>query len=259
MLTGSDTKDIYKNSNEKTVDGFLSAIEKSKKSQRSNEVFIMDKIQLFGGKVTLNISVEINEIKNKYCIDRDDLNVYIFQDTYENAKTELITQLEYIWKNIVEEDDSNLYNDAKVLKQYLLASSSKIPITKKRISKKEYYLDIARTVSQRSTCLRRQYGCVIVKNDEVISTGYNGSARGEENCCDKGVCWREQNGIPHGEQYEKCVAVHAEQNAIISAARSDMIGATAYLVGFENGVEIEAKPCLICERMLKNAGINKVV
>lgn len=89
----------------------------------------------------------------------------------------------------------------------------------KRITKDEYYLSIAASVAKRSTCLRRQYGAVIIKNDEIISTGYNGAARGEPNCCDTGECWREANNIPHGEQYEKCVAVHAEQNAIISAAR----------------------------------------
>lgn len=129
-----------------------------------------------------------------------------------------------------------------------------------RISKHDYYLGIARAVAKRSTCIRRQYGAVIVKNDEIISTGYNGSPRGEVNCCDVGYCWREQNGITHGTQYEKCVAVHAEQNAIISAARKDMIGATLYLVGFENNEEIEKSvPCLICERLIKNSGIESVI
>lgn len=128
-----------------------------------------------------------------------------------------------------------------------------------RISKTDYYLEIARAVAKRSTCLRRQYGAVIVKNDEIIATGYNGSARGEMNCCDLGECWREKNAIPHGEQYEKCVAVHAEQNAIISASRKDMIGATMYLVGFEDGKEIVALPCLICQRMIVNAGIKTVI
>lgn len=101
----------------------------------------------------------------------------------------------------------------------------------KRISKDEYYLSIAAAVARRSTCLRRQYGAVIIKNDEIISTGYNGAARGEPNCCDTGECWREANNIPHGEQYEKCVAVHAEQNAIISAARHEMLGSVLYLAG----------------------------
>lgn len=130
-----------------------------------------------------------------------------------------------------------------------------------RPDKHQYYLDIAAQVAKRSTCLRRQYGAVIVKNDEIISTGYNGSARGVRNCCDIGECWREVHNIPHGEQYEKCVAVHAEQNAIISASRKDMIGATLYLVGFENGERIaghQTKPCVICQRMLLNAGIHYI-
>lgn len=130
---------------------------------------------------------------------------------------------------------------------------------KERLPKILYYLNIAKAVSKRSTCLRRQYGAIIVKNDEIIATGYNGAARGEPNCCDEGVCWREANGIPHGEQYEKCVAVHAEQNAIISAARRDMIGSTMYLYGQENGKAISATPCEICAKMIKNAGIENVV
>lgn len=102
-----------------------------------------------------------------------------------------------------------------------------------RIKKDDYYLNIAESVIQRSTCLRRQYGAIIVNNDEVVSTGYNGAPRGERNCCDCGFCQREALGIPKGERYELCVAVHAEQNAIISAARKDMIGGTIYIVGLE--------------------------
>lgn len=129
-----------------------------------------------------------------------------------------------------------------------------------RISKVDYYLSIAAEVARRSTCLRRQYGAVIVKNDEIVSTGYNGAPRGEENCCDVGSCWRERNNIPHGEQYEKCVAVHAEQNAIISASRQEMLGSTLYLAGFENGQPLDnPEPCLICSKLIKNAGIEKVV
>jgi len=132
----------------------------------------------------------------------------------------------------------------------------------KRISKTEYYLGIAEAVSKRSTCLRRQYGAIIVKNDEIISTGYNGSPRGSDNCCDVGYCWREENNIPHGEQYEACLAVHAEQNAIISASRRDIIGSVLYLVGFENRKRLPAeqvKPCKICEKIIINSGIIKVV
>lgn len=129
-----------------------------------------------------------------------------------------------------------------------------------RISKDEYYLLIASAVAKRSTCIRRQYGAVIIKNDEILSTGYNGAARGETNCCDTGICWREANNIPHGEQYEKCVAVHAEQNAIISAARRDIIGGTLYLAGFDrNGELARPAPCVICARLIKNAGIKQIV
>ena len=130
-----------------------------------------------------------------------------------------------------------------------------------RPEKERYYLDIAKSVSARSTCLRRQYGAVIVQNDEIVATGYNGAPRGETNCCDAGECYRQRIGIPHGEQYEKCVAVHAEQNAIISASRREMLGATLYLYGHDcvTDAELEAEPCLLCRRMIKNAGISKVV
>ena len=129
-----------------------------------------------------------------------------------------------------------------------------------RVSKRQYYLDIAAEVARRSTCLRRQYGAVIVKNDEIVATGYNGAPRGDENCCDVGVCWRDAHNIPHGEQYEKCVAVHAECNAIISASRNEMLGSTLYLFGFEKGAPMKApEPCVMCARMIKNAGITTVI
>lgn len=130
-----------------------------------------------------------------------------------------------------------------------------------RIKKDDYYLNIAESVIQRSTCLRRQYGAIIVNNDEVISTGYNGAPRGERNCCDCGFCQREALGIPKGERYELCVAVHAEQNAIISAARKDMIGGTIYIVGLEcsDGSYANPAPCKICRRFIKNAGITRCV
>lgn len=127
-----------------------------------------------------------------------------------------------------------------------------------RISKDNYYLEIAKTVALRSTCIRRKYGAVIVKDDRIISTGYNGSARGEANCCDRGMCQREALGIPHGERYEMCVAVHAEDNAISQAGR-ETAGATLYLAGIEHGAVITAVPCMMCERKIKNAGIVRVV
>ena len=130
----------------------------------------------------------------------------------------------------------------------------------KRINKTEYYLKSAETSALRSTCLRRRYGAVIVKNDEVISTGYNGAPRGEENCIDCGYCEREIRNIPKGERYELCVSVHAEQNAIISAARRDMIGGTIYIVGLEtDGSYANPAPCTICRRQIVNAGITKCI
>ena len=129
-----------------------------------------------------------------------------------------------------------------------------------RPDKNQYYIGIAEAVAKRSTCLRRQYGAVIVKDDRIISTGYNGAARGEPNCCDEGVCWREAHDIPHGQQYEKCRAVHAEANATINANPSDMIGATLFLAGFEDGKSINIPhPCEMCERMIKNARIRNVI
>jgi dCMP deaminase len=129
-----------------------------------------------------------------------------------------------------------------------------------RPTKKDYYLNIAEVVAQRSTCIRRQYGAVIVQNDVIVSTGYNGAPRGADNCCDKGECWREENNIPHGERYEECQAVHAEVNAIMNANPVDRVGATLYLVGLENGKRIEKPmPCKQCEKAIRNAQIRWVV
>lgn len=131
-----------------------------------------------------------------------------------------------------------------------------------RKSKDNYYLDLAEVVAQRCTCLRRHYGAVIVKNDEVISTGYVGAPRGRKNCSDTGVCVREKLNIPRGERYELCRSVHAEANAIISASRRDMIGATLYLVGVEasTGEYVpNSNSCSMCKRMVINSGIETVI
>ena len=131
-----------------------------------------------------------------------------------------------------------------------------------RRDKTNYYLDLAETVAQRCTCLRRHYGAVIVKNDEVISTGYVGAPRGRKNCTDLGTCVRQELHIPRGERYELCRSVHAEANAIISAPRDKMIDATLYLVGKEadTGAYIQnAVCCSMCKRMVINAGIRQVV
>jgi len=131
-----------------------------------------------------------------------------------------------------------------------------------RIDKINYYLDIAESVAERGTCLRNNYGSVIVNNDEIISTGYTGAPRGRANCLDLGYCIRSQANMPSGKGYDTCRSVHSEQNAIISAARKDMLGGTLYLVGVNkrNGEYVkDNKPCSFCKRMLINAGIEKVV
>ena len=131
-----------------------------------------------------------------------------------------------------------------------------------RISKENYYLDIAETVLERATCLRRVYGAIIVKHDEIIATGYNGAPRGRANCSDLGYCSREAMQVPRGERYELCRSVHAEANAIISAARRDMVGAVLYLVGRDaqtGALLTDATSCSMCRRQIINAGLEKVV
>lgn len=131
-----------------------------------------------------------------------------------------------------------------------------------RVDKENYYLDIAETVLERGTCLRRNYGAIIVKNDEIVATGYTGAPRGRKNCINLNYCMREKLQIPQGERYELCRSVHAEANAIISASRRDMIGATMYLAGrdMKTGEIIEYPvSCSMCRRMIINAGIATVV
>lgn len=131
-----------------------------------------------------------------------------------------------------------------------------------RVDKHNYYLDIAETVTERGTCLRRNFGAIVVKNDEIVSTGYTGAPRGRENCCNIGVCLREKLSIPRGERYELCRSVHAEANCIISASRQEMIDATLYLVGKEmsSGKIIpDASSCSMCKRLIINSGIKLVI
>lgn len=133
-------------------------------------------------------------------------------------------------------------------------------MTYTRPSRTEYYLTIAEAVSRRSTCLRRRYGAIIVKDDVIISTGYNGACRGYTNCCDIGICERERLKVPSGERYELCKSVHAEANAIIAADRDKMKGSTIYIAGTNvDGSKANGKPCMMCERMIINAGISEVV
>ena len=131
-----------------------------------------------------------------------------------------------------------------------------------RRSKIDYYLDIADAAQERSTCLRRHFGAIIVRDDEIVATGYNGAPRGRRNCTDLNFCARQDQNIPAGERYELCRSVHAEANAIISAARRDMLGATLYLVGRDAAtgeINPDTTPCAMCRRLIINAGIRQVV
>lgn len=131
-----------------------------------------------------------------------------------------------------------------------------------RVSKHNYYLDIAQTVAERSTCLRKMYGAIIVKDDVIVSTGYNGSPRGRKNCNELNFCMRNKLNIPRGERYELCRSVHAEANAIIAAARERMLGATLYMVCVdpENNTAVPGTTsCMMCKRQVINAGISTVI
>ena len=134
---------------------------------------------------------------------------------------------------------------------------------RERPDKDTYYLGVAEAISKRGTCLRRQIGALIVNNDQIISSGYVGAPRGVPNCCDLNECYREQNSIPRGHHYEKCRSVHAEANAIIHAPRELMIGAAIYIFGRDLTKEDEpiilSFPCMMCKRLVINAGIQRVV
>lgn len=125
----------------------------------------------------------------------------------------------------------------------------------------EYMMSIAKDIGTRSTCLRRHYGAIIVdKDNRIVATGYNGAARGITHCSDKGICWREEHGIPHGQQYEKCASVHAEANAIINCDPKYFDGTSKiYIYGVDNdGNKVDSRPCLMCERMIRNAKLTPI-
>ncbi len=131
-----------------------------------------------------------------------------------------------------------------------------------RVSKDNYYLDIAQTVASRSTCLRKSFGAIIVKNDTIVSTGYNGAPRGRRNCSDLGTCIRDKLNIPRGERYELCRSVHSEANAIIAASRERMLGATLYMVCIDSKTKQlvpDTNSCAMCKKLIINSGIERVV
>lgn len=130
-----------------------------------------------------------------------------------------------------------------------------------RKDKVNYYLDIAEAVCERSTCMRRKFGAIVVKHDEIISTGYNGAPRGRQNCSDLDFCYREKMQVPRGQRYELCRSVHAEANAIISASRADLMGSALYLACHDaktDALDGAVEPCSMCKRLILNAGIEKV-
>lgn len=191
-----------------------------------------------------------------------DLKEY-FKSMLDGAITNHMTgdELEYCIKN-AKKPKARL-KPTSISKDNPQVNWNDIPKTESnRISKEDYYLNIAKAVSLRSTCLRRKYGAVIVKNDTIVSTGYNGAPRSTENCCDTGECLRKKLNIPSGERYELCRSVHAEQNAIISANRADMRGATLYLAGVDSDTgELIDTPdcCMMCKRVVINSGITTII
>ena len=131
-----------------------------------------------------------------------------------------------------------------------------------RRDKTNYYLDIAQTVAERGTCLRRNFGAIIVKNDEIIATGYTGAPRGRKNCSDLNFCMREKLAIPRGQRYELCRSVHAEANAIISASRDDLLNSTLYLACLDaktHQLVPDTSSCSMCKRLVINAGIREII
>lgn len=148
----------------------------------------------------------------------------------------------------------------KYINENIVPDYSIKPSRKARPTKDEYYLNIAKEVSSRGTCLRRRFGAIIVKNDTIVSTGYVGAPRHRINCCDRGTCFRMEHNIPSGQRYELCRSSHAEMNAIIFADPEEREDATMYLVGVENdGTYTEADCCSMCKRVIINSGISKVV
>ena len=130
-----------------------------------------------------------------------------------------------------------------------------------RVDKDTHYLDIALVVSGRATCLRRQFGAVLVKDNTILSTGYNGAPRGCDDCLSRGYCEREQLEIPAGERYELCRSVHAEMNALLHAGRERAVGSVLYIAGRDarTGEITTAQPCIMCARVIMNAGVKEVV
>jgi dCMP deaminase len=158
--------------------------------------------------------------------------------------------------------DVSIKNKDKDIEDKLVKAQIK---STKRPAWDEYFMNIAKDVSLRSTCLSTHYGAVVTKNNQIMSTGYNGAPHGTKDCYQRGYCIRRKLNVPSGERYELCASVHAEQNAIINAAKQnlDISGGTLYLYGIMvyKGVkqEIDSFPCFICKKMIINASLEKIV
>lgn len=176
-----------------------------------------------------------------------------------NTKEELIRELYNAIENGWEYNDDKLYCKECIKQQKVLKSIGQNQI---RPTKANYYLDIAKAVSKRSTCLRKQYGAVIVKDDVIVSTGYNGAPRMRKNCIDLCTCRREELGVKRGERYELCRAIHAEANAIINASKEQLKDSVLFLYGYDltnNIVVEELDSCQMCKKLIINAGIKEVI
>lgn len=201
-------------------------------------------------------SVDVyNDIFN-YDIKTNDTNklysVRIYNDTFYSNQTY------YSSFNMYNAIIDNIYDYIKNRAD----KETRQPEPSNRINKDEYYINIAKTVLQRSTCLRRKFGAVIVKTDRIISTGYNGAPAGRVNCCDIGTCFRQENNIQPGQRYELCRSIHAEQNAILYAGYDKCKDATLYLIGFEvtkNDYMESCDCCAMCKRIIIQSGIKTVV
>ena len=196
----------------------------------------------------------MNEILCSICKKLLNKDYEVLQNN-ANGISLVIHNVKQISGYIVCDDCYNNYNKLKEVVDMNINDSL-------RPTKIEYYLNIAKEVSTRSTCLRRKYGSILVKDDVIIATGYNGSPRGTMNCNDLGYCRREQLGVKRGEQLQLCRAVHSEQNCIINASREQMIGSTLYLYGTEvstNEIIKDLDSCQLCKKLIINSGIEKVI
>ena len=196
----------------------------------------------------------------------DDLVAEItFIDTILGRSVEKIIDIDpgafYIAPRVICDKEGNIKNLISFdLCEYDQVKCKEV-IRMERPDKINYYLDIAKAVSARGTCIRRKFGSIIVKDDRIVSTGYVGAPRGRVNCCDRGTCYREENNIPSGTRYELCRSIHSEMNAIINASKEEMIDSTMYLVGVENDGTYtkNADCCAMCKRAIINSGISKVI